>query len=152
MFVFREFNPVRVLRVLSWSLLVAVVASACGKNTPTSPSDNANLLIEDLTVGSGQTATTYRTVVVNYTGWLYDPSKPDGKGTQFDSSVGRGPYTFALGYGQVIQGWELGVPGMQIGGKRRLQVPPELAYGASGNGPIPGNATLIFEIDLLGVS
>jgi FKBP-type peptidyl-prolyl cis-trans isomerase len=152
MLVRRDFAPVRVLRILALLFTVAALASACAKKTPTSPSDNSNLVITDLVVGSGQSAALYRTVVVNYTGWLYDASKPDGKGAQFDSSVGRGPYTFAIGYGQVIQGWDLGVPGMQVGGKRRLQIPPELAYGASGNGAIPGNATLIFEIDLLGVA
>ncbi len=152
MFVRPDFAPVRFLRVFALLLSVAVLASACAKKTPTSPSDNSNLVITDLVVGSGQQAATYRTVVVNYTGWLYDASKPDGKGAQFDTSVGRGPLTFAIGYGQVIQGWDVGVPGMQVGGKRRLQIPPELAYGASGNGPIPGNATLIFEIDLLGVA
>jgi FKBP-type peptidyl-prolyl cis-trans isomerase FkpA len=144
--------PVRLLRVFGLILAVAALSSACAKKTPTSPSDNPNLVITDLVVGTGQQAATYRTVVVNYTGWLYDASKPDGKGAQFDTSTGRGPFTFSIGYGQVIQGWDLGVPGMQVGGKRRLQVPPELGYGAAGSGPIPANATLIFEIELLGVA
>lgn len=142
----------RLLRIFVLILAAAAIASGCAKKTPTAPSDNPNLIITDLVVGSGQPAAIYRTAVVNYTGWLYDASKPDGKGAQFDTSVGRGPLTFAIGYGQVIQGWDLGVPGMLVGGKRRLQIPPELAYGAAGKGDIPGNATLIFEIDLLGVA
>ncbi|MEO8482925.1 MAG: FKBP-type peptidyl-prolyl cis-trans isomerase [Acidobacteriota bacterium] len=152
MIVHPDLVPVRVLRALIVILTVAAVSSGCAKKTPTSPSENPNLVITDLVVGTGQPAAIYRTVVVNYTGWLYDASKPDGKGAQFDTSIGRGPYTFAIGYGQVIQGWDVGVPGMQLGGKRRLQIPPELAYGAAGQGAIPGNATLIFEIDLLGVA
>lgn len=147
--------PVRVVRrcaLVALVLALAAVGAGCGKDAPTSPSDNPNLVITDLVIGTGQPAAAYRTVVVNYTGWLYDASKPDGKGAQIDTSIGRGPYTFVLGYGQVIQGWDAGVPGMLVGGKRRLQIPPELAYGSAGSGPVPGNATLVFEIDLLGVS
>jgi FKBP-type peptidyl-prolyl cis-trans isomerase FkpA len=86
---------------------------------------------------------------VNYTGWLYNPSGTDGKGSQFDSSIGRAPFPFTLGAGQVISGWDRGVAGMRVGGQRRLVLPPELAYGSSGNGPIPPNATLVFDIELL---
>lgn len=88
---------------------------------------------------------------MNYIGWLYDPARPDQKGTQFDSSIGRGPYSFVLGAGAVIRGWDQGVNGMKVGGVRRLVIPPELAYGASGNGPIPPNSTLVFEVELLDV-
>ena len=132
---------------------VLLFASACG-STETSPSVGVNVAFSttDLTVGTGATATAGRTVSVNYTGWLYDASKTDNKGTQFDSSTGRGVFTFVLGAGQVISGWDQGVVGMKVGGKRRLIIPPSLGYGAAGVGPIPGNATLVFDIDLILVS
>ena len=86
---------------------------------------------------------------VNYTGWLYDTSKPDGKGKQFDSSAS---FAFVVGAGQVIRGWDQGVPGMRAGGQRRLIIPPELAYGSTGAGSaVPPNATLVFDIGLLSV-
>ncbi len=103
------------------------------------------LLIQDDTVGSGAEATSGATVTVNYTGMLTD-------GKVFDSSIPRNqPFSFQLGAGQVIQGWEQGVAGMKVGGKRRLVIPPNLGYGPQGTGPIPGNATLIFDIELLKV-
>jgi FKBP-type peptidyl-prolyl cis-trans isomerase FkpA len=101
---------------------------------------------EDLTVGSGDEATTGKTVSVHYTGTLTDGSK-------FDSSLDRGrPFEFQLGAGRVIKGWDQGVLGMKVGGKRKLTIPSELAYGARGFPPvIPPNSTLVFEIELLGV-
>lgn len=113
------------------------------------PSDT--LTQTDLRVGTGPDTATGRRVTVNYTGWLYDSAKPDNKGTQFDSSIGRGPFTFLLGAGQVIKGWDQGVAGMKVGGQRRLIIPPSLGYGASANGPIPANATLVFDVEVLGV-
>ena len=129
-------------------VVAALIAAGCG--SPASPSQNLNVAFSatDLTVGTGTTATAGRVVSVNYTGWLYDASKPDNKGTQFDSNAGRGPFTFVLGAGQVIAGWDQGVAGMRIGGKRRLVIPPSLGYGSSGAGPIPGNATLVFDVEL----
>jgi FKBP-type peptidyl-prolyl cis-trans isomerase len=105
------------------------------------------LQIEDLSVGSGDEATSGHQVDVHYTGWLED-------GTKFDSSLDRGkPFSFRLGGGQVISGWDQGVAGMKVGGKRRLTIPAHLGYGARGaGGVIPPNATLIFEVELLGVS
>ena len=88
---------------------------------------------------------------MNYTGWLYDGSKAETKGTQFDSNTGRGAFFFVLGAGQVIAGWDQGVAGMKVGGKRRLIIPPSLGYGSAGAGPIPGNATLVFDVELLSV-
>ena len=104
------------------------------------------LKIEDLVVGEGAEATSGQNVEVHYTGWLTD-------GTKFDSSVDRGnPFNFPLGGGQVIQGWDQGVVGMRIGGKRRLTIPPHLGYGARGAGSvIPPSSTLVFEVELLGV-
>ena len=105
------------------------------------------LIIEDLVVGEGAEAQDYNKVVVNYTGSLKD-------GSVFDSSLnpGREPFTFTLGAGSVIKGWDLGVKGMKVGGKRKLTIPPELGYGDQGaGGVIPPGATLIFEVDLLEV-
>ena len=89
---------------------------------------------------------------MNYTGWLYDPTQPEQKGRQFDTSTGRGPFTFVVGTGSVIPGWDLGVAGMRVGGQRRLIIPPDLGYGSAGAGSaIPPNATLVFDIELLEV-
>jgi FKBP-type peptidyl-prolyl cis-trans isomerase FkpA len=110
----------------------------------------SGLQIEDLKVGSGAEAKVGSNVLVHYTGWLY---KDDVKGAKFDSSKDRGqPFSFPLGAGHVIKGWDEGVSGMKIGGTRNLLIPPQLGYGAQGaGGVIPGNATLIFEVELLGV-
>lgn len=105
----------------------------------------------DLTVGAGTTATSGHNVSVNYTGWLYDATKPDNKGVQFDTSAGRGVYTFLLGANRVIPGWDQGIVGMQVGGTRRLIIPPSLGYGADPTGPIPGNSTLVFDVTLVAV-
>jgi FKBP-type peptidyl-prolyl cis-trans isomerase len=106
----------------------------------------SELIIEDLTVGSGDEAVAGKTVIVHYTGWLTNGSK-------FDSSKDRNdPFDFRLGAGQVIQGWDQGVAGMKVGGKRKLTIPPELGYGSRGaGGVIPPNATLVFEVELLAV-
>lgn len=111
------------------------------------------LVKTDTVVGSGREAEIGFNVTVHYTGWLYDPGQPDGKGEKFDSSVDRGePFVFYLGGGQVIQGWDQGFAGMKIGGKRTLIIPPEMGYGARGaGGVIPPNATLVFDVELLGV-
>jgi FKBP-type peptidyl-prolyl cis-trans isomerase FkpA len=105
----------------------------------------------DTVTGTGKEALPGTTAVVNYTGWLYDPSAPQQHGAQFDSSVGREPFSFALGAGQVIKGWDEGVQGMKVGGKRTLIVPASMGYGERGAGPIPANANLIFEVELLDV-
>jgi peptidylprolyl isomerase/FKBP-type peptidyl-prolyl cis-trans isomerase FkpA len=103
------------------------------------------LVKEELVVGTGAEAVAGKKVSVHYTGKLTD-------GKQFDSSVGRGPFDFKLGAGQVIQGWDQGVAGMKVGGKRKLTIPPELAYGKQGfPGAIPPDSTLVFEVELLGV-
>jgi peptidylprolyl isomerase len=106
---------------------------------------DSGLRITDLEVGSGAEATAGNTVVVHYRGTLEN-------GKEFDASYGRGPFSFPLGGGRVIKGWDEGVAGMKVGGKRRLVIPPDLGYGARGaGGVIPPNATLIFEVELLQV-
>ncbi|HEX7488181.1 MAG TPA: FKBP-type peptidyl-prolyl cis-trans isomerase [Anaeromyxobacteraceae bacterium] len=101
--------------------------------------------IEDVVKGKGPEAARGKTVEVHYTGWLTD-------GKQFDSSVGGSPFSFRLGAGEVIEGWDRGVLGMKVGGKRKLTLPPELGYGAAGAPPeIPPHATLVFEVELLAV-
>lgn len=99
----------------------------------------------DIAPGTGPVAVSGKKVTVNYTGWLTT-------GRQFDTSIGKRPFQFKLGAGQVIQGWDDGVSGMKVGGKRQLRIPPNLAYGAEGvSGVIPPNATLIFDVELLDV-
>jgi FKBP-type peptidyl-prolyl cis-trans isomerase len=112
------------------------------------------LQMTDLTEGEGAMALAGKMVEVHYTGWLFDPAAPENKGRKFDSSRDRGePFGFKLGAGQVIAGWDRGVAGMRIGGHRRLTIPPEFGYGARGaGGVIPPNATLVFDVELLGVS
>ena len=104
------------------------------------------LIVEEVVVGAGALAASGQSVKVHYTGWLTD-------GTKFDSSKDRGdPFVFPLGAGQVIKGWDEGVQGMKVGGTRKLTIPPALGYGARGAGRvIPPNATLVFEVELLGV-
>lgn len=107
----------------------------------------------DTKVGTGAEATAGHMVSVHYTGWLFDTSKPDNKGGKFDSSKDRNePFEFQLGGGQVIAGWDKGFAGMKVGGTRVLTIPPDMGYGARGaGGVIPPNATLLFEVELLGV-
>ncbi|MEO1003441.1 MAG: FKBP-type peptidyl-prolyl cis-trans isomerase [Cyanobacteria bacterium J06638_7] len=120
-------------------------ASALGGElvAPKERVSESGLRVTDLVVGDGPEATSGQTVVVNYRGTLEN-------GREFDSSYGRGPFSFPLGAGRVIRGWDEGVAGMQVGGKRKLVIPPDLAYGQRGaGGVIPANATLIFEVELL---
>ena len=127
--------------------MLLVGAAACG-DSPTAPS-TARYRQTDVIPGSGTEAVTGTVVTVNYTGWLYDASKLDGKGLQFDSSSTTAPFAFTLGAGQVIQGWDKGVAGMCVGGRRQLTIPPDLAYGAQGAPPdIAPNETLIFVVHL----
>lgn len=120
-------------------------------DAPTAPSKAIPFSQTDLVVGAGAEAAAGSVLRVNYDGWLYDESKTEQKGLLFDSSAGTSSFSFTLGGGQVIKGWDQGIPGMKVGGVRRLVIPPSLAYGSTRNGPIPPNATLVFEVQLLGV-
>jgi FKBP-type peptidyl-prolyl cis-trans isomerase FkpA len=122
------------------ALALAAMLPACGSDSATSPS-NGTLVVEDLTVGTGATAVAGDTVTVSYVGTFTN-------GSQFDA----GTFSFRLGAGQVIQGFDQGVVGMRVGGKRRLTIPPNLGYGSQANGPIPGNSTLKFDITLVGIA
>ena len=130
-------------------ILLSAVAAACGED----PMPITELIKTDTTVGSGNDAVAGRRVTVHYTGWLYDPGRDDKKGPKFDSSRDRNdPFSFRLGAGEVIQGWDEGVAGMKVGGRRTLTIPPALGYGARGFPPdIPPNSTLLFDVELLDV-
>ena len=112
------------------------------------------LIKTDVKAGTGAEATAGHVVSVHYTGWLYDEAATDHKGRKFDSSRDRGtPFQFPLGAGRVIKGWDTGVEGMKVGGQRTLVIPPQLGYGARGAGNvIPPNATLVFDVELLGIN
>jgi FKBP-type peptidyl-prolyl cis-trans isomerase FkpA len=160
-------TPAAHLRSRAISLFVAL--AACGiasaalaeapvssppATPPAAAAPEAAVLVTDLVKGVGDEAFPGMVVIVHYTGWLYDPNAKDFRGRQFDSSRERGqPFSFHLGSGHVIRGWEQGIPGMKVGGTRRLVIPPELAYGSAGagNGVIPPGATLLFEVELLAV-
>jgi FKBP-type peptidyl-prolyl cis-trans isomerase FkpA len=127
--------------------------TAMTASTSTTETSITELQKIDTQVGTGREAEPGFNVSVHYTGWLYDAAAADKKGAKFDSSLDRKqPFDFALGAGQVIQGWDEGFAGMKIGGKRTLIIPPEMGYGARGaGGVIPPNATLIFDVELLDV-
>lgn len=113
------------------------------QSTRLADSNDAGIYVRDLTVGTGDAAAKGQTATMRYTGWLAD-------GTEFDSNQAAG-FSFVLGKGEVIGGWDMGVPGMQIGGTRQLIIPPVLGYGAAGTGPIPGNAVMVFNVTLMNV-
>jgi FKBP-type peptidyl-prolyl cis-trans isomerase FkpA len=124
----------------------AIIPTPPRKGSTMSTTSPTGLIVEEVVVGAGTLAASGQSVKVHYTGWLTD-------GTKFDSSKDRGdPFVFPLGAGQVIKGWDEGVQGMKVGGMRKLTIPPALGYGARGaGGVIPPNATLVFEVELLGV-
>lgn len=148
----------KLVRLLMPGSLLAI-ALAASAQSPASPPPPAAvpaevLLVTDLAPGIGDEVLPGMVAIVHYTGWLFDPAAPDGHGRRFDSSRERGqPFSFPLGAGRVIRGWDQGVAGMKVGGLRRLVIPPALAYGARdiGRGLIPPNSTLLFEIELLAV-
>ena len=131
----------------------AVAVAQTDKGATTASATHQGLKMTDKKVGTGAEAVAGKTVVVHYTGWLFDAAAPDNKGKKFDSSRDRNqPFDFRLGGGQVIKGWDQGVAGMKVGGQRTLVIPPELGYGSRGaGGVIPPNATLVFDVELLDV-
>lgn len=161
-------TPSRTVSALASALVALILVAGCAGGSEQAPQEPAQetpapetpsavpefpgrteavteLEIDDVKVGTGAEAVPGKTVTVHYTGWLTD-------GTRFDSSHERGePFTFSLGAGQVIPGWEQGVAGMKVGGTRILVIPPDMGYGEQGTGPIPPNATLVFQVDLLAV-
>ena len=140
---------------MRFTLLLSLMLGlcACSSPGPFPGGSVAELQRIDEKHGSGAIATAGSDVTVHYTGWLYSENAQDHRGAEFDSSVKRGePFTFLLGAGQVIRGWDEGVAGMKVGGKRVLLIPSDLGYGVNGaGGAIPPNASLVFEVELLGV-
>lgn len=132
-----------------------LVAACSGPSTPATPvADIPAMQVIDTVTGTGPVAKKGEDVTVQYTGWLYSADAPDHHGTKFDSSLDHGePFTFQLGAGGVIAGWDQGVVGMRVGGKRTLLIPSSLGYGArgAGGGQIPPNSALVFDVELLGV-
>jgi len=140
---------------LALLLSVACITTACSQQdlTPMETSNVTELIKKDMTKGEGAEAKAGQQVSVHYTGWLYDEKGVENKGKKFDSSRDRGtPFEFSLGAGEVIKGWDEGVQGMKVGGNRTLIIPPAMGYGKRGaGGVIPPNATLVFDVELLGL-
>lgn len=134
-------------------LILALCATLIGGIAPAAYAAGAKLALQqtDTKPGSGRPAISGNTVTIHYTGWLYSPKSSKQRGARFDSSLDAAPYIFKLGGGSVIQGWEQGIIGMKVGGKRTLIVPAELGFGKAGLGPVPSGANLIFDIELMDV-
>lgn len=135
------------------SASASAMASAPAAADSSAQAVGKTLVKIDNVVGTGREADLGLTVEVHYTGWLYDPNAVDSHGKKFDSSIGREPFSFQVGGKQVIKGWDLGVQGMKVGGKRTLIIPAEMAYGRRnvGNGLIPPNSILVFDIELFAI-
>jgi len=147
-------TPQKFLRTAVLAVTGIVALTACGApELPPATVGVEQMQVTDLVVGNGAEAVAGKNVTVHYSGWLYDPAQPESKGKPFDSSRDAGrPFTFSLGAGQVIAGWDQGVQGMKVGGQRRLVIPHHLAYGERGaGGVIPPRASLVFDVELLDV-
>ena len=147
-----------IFRTGACAVVLALSLAACKRHEPAADApppqaDTSTIPFQaiDATVGTGKVAAAGERVTVHYTGWLYSTTAPAHHGAEFDSSRGREPFTFRLGSGGVIAGWDQGVAGMKVGGKRTLVIPAALGYGSDGSGPIPANANLIFDVELLDV-
>ena len=141
---------------LTFSIVLASMLSACGggngSGSASATSGPTALQTTDTVIGTGATAVAGNTLTVNYTGWLYDASAAQNHGKQFDSSIGKAPFSFKLGAGQVIAGWDQGMVGMKVGGKRTLLIPSAMGYGSSGaGGVIPPNTALVFDVELISI-
>jgi FKBP-type peptidyl-prolyl cis-trans isomerase FkpA len=139
---------------LTFSIILASMLSACGggNGSASATSGPTALQTMDTVIGTGATAVAGNTLTVNYTGWLYDASAAQNHGKQFDSSIGKAPFSFKLGAGQVIAGWDQGMVGMKVGGKRTLLIPSAMGYGSSGaGGVIPPNTALVFDVELISI-
>jgi FKBP-type peptidyl-prolyl cis-trans isomerase len=155
----KEYSMKRIAYLSMAVMFAAFSTTACSEQaaapTPKMEKSNMSELIKnDTKLGTGALATGGKHVTVHYTGWLYDETAPEHKGKKFDSSRDRRePFDFALGAGQVIKGWDQGFDGMKVGGQRTLIIPSAMGYGARGaGGLIPPNATLVFDVELLGVN
>jgi FKBP-type peptidyl-prolyl cis-trans isomerase FkpA len=152
----KAFPSLRAICTFFAAVAVAAPLTACGPDAPPvlPESQVTTLEVTDIVQGTGAEATAGDRVTVHYTGWLYEQDKPESKGTEFDSSrKGGKPFTFELGAGNVIAGWDQGVAGMRVGGQRRLTIPAALGYGNRGaGGVIPPGATLLFDVELLEVA
>jgi FKBP-type peptidyl-prolyl cis-trans isomerase FkpA len=153
----------KTLKIIASILLITSIA-ACGgggsTSTPAAPSWETTsgsdaitkLQVTDTTVGTGATAAAGSVVTVNYTGWLYQAGAANSEGPQFDTTSGRSPFSFQLGAGQVIAGWDQGLVGMKVGGTRTLVIPSVMGYGSAGYGSIPGGAALVFSVQLVSIA
>jgi FKBP-type peptidyl-prolyl cis-trans isomerase FkpA len=140
---------VRVSRLVPLAA-IWILAAGCGESV-IAPSGHAPFSQTDVRLGTGTDAIAGKVLTVHYTGWLYNESQPTLKGLQFETSAGGTPFSFTLGAGQVIRGWDQGLVGMKAGGIRRLIIPPSLAYGGGRSGILPANATLVFDVELVDV-
>jgi FKBP-type peptidyl-prolyl cis-trans isomerase FkpA len=146
-----------VLSACVLGLVFTLALSGCDRQKEKAPAqaktDTSLVALQkiDTVAGTGKEAVPGAIIIVRYTGWLYDPKAPQQHGAKFDSNVNGEPFVFHLGAGGVIKGWDEGLQGMKVGGKRTLIIPASMGYGASGSGPIPPNANLIFDVALLDV-
>ena len=141
------------MKIATKTILFSVIClTACSEKAGKLMETESGLKYLDLKAGDGTSPQAGQRVSVHYSGWLYDENQPDNKGKEFDSSRKKGrPYGFVIGVGSVIDGWDEGVLSMRVGGQRKLIIPSHLGYGEGGMGPIPPNATLVFEVELLDI-
>jgi FKBP-type peptidyl-prolyl cis-trans isomerase FkpA len=145
------YRTLSLLSRLAGCCVLALALTGCN-NDPTSPTVNVGFQTVDVRIGTGAEAILGKTIAVHLQGWLYTNLVVDHKGTQFATTIGGEPLPLTLAEGQLIPGLVRGLPGMKVGGFRRIVIPPDLAFGSQGNGSIPGDATLIFDVELISVN